>query len=216
MAHSALFLCDHDADHPVTGIVAPDGRNCQMELSISVGRKLMSLGGGRFIDTRYKARVSLPFEDVDATLTGRNQSVIPLLPSVVDTRDGDFNDRHSRTKSVLDIYLTQWRGGTRLSGFDVSYIGLRDRNAVFDQSTGGQIAHTFGLRIFGDDGAWYWNVEAALQRNKFAGHRARACQATRELNFTASLSAFHPGPFIRDTGPARTIRMVGAQTTFRF
>ena len=45
---------------------------------------------------------------------------------------------------------------------------------------------------------------------------AAAWQATPQLNLTASLSAFDPGPFIRDTGPARTIRMAGAQTTFRF
>ena len=45
---------------------------------------------------------------------------------------------------------------------------------------------------------------------------AASWQATPMLNLTASLSAFAPGPFIRDTGSARTIRMVGGQTTFRF
>lgn len=54
---------------------------------------------------------------------------------------------------------------------------------------------------------------------RFIGKQAELAaswQATSELNLTASLSAFDPGPFIRDTGPARTIRMLGAQTTFRF
>jgi hypothetical protein len=41
-------------------------------------------------------------------------------------------------------------------------------------------------------------------------------QASPKLNLTASLSAFDPGPFIRDTGQARTIKMLGAQTAFRF
>ena len=45
---------------------------------------------------------------------------------------------------------------------------------------------------------------------------ATSWQATPELNLTASLSVFDPGPFIRDTGPARTIRMAGTQATFRF
>ena len=41
-------------------------------------------------------------------------------------------------------------------------------------------------------------------------------QATPNVNFTGSLSAFQPGEFIRETGPARTIKMIGFQTTFRF
>jgi len=45
---------------------------------------------------------------------------------------------------------------------------------------------------------------------------AASWQATPKLNLTASLSAFDPGPFIRDTGSARTIKMVCAQTTYRF
>lgn len=45
---------------------------------------------------------------------------------------------------------------------------------------------------------------------------AASWQATPKLNLTGSISAFDPGPFIRDTGSARFIRMVGAQATFRF
>lgn len=41
-------------------------------------------------------------------------------------------------------------------------------------------------------------------------------QASDVLSFTASLSAFRPGAFIRDTGPARTIRMVGAEAMLKF
>lgn len=40
-------------------------------------------------------------------------------------------------------------------------------------------------------------------------------QGNALLSFTASLSAFRPGPYIRDTGPARTIHMVGAEATLK-
>lgn len=40
-------------------------------------------------------------------------------------------------------------------------------------------------------------------------------QASELLSFTASLSAFRPGAFIRDTGPARTIHMVGAEAMLK-
>lgn len=40
-------------------------------------------------------------------------------------------------------------------------------------------------------------------------------QANALISFTASLSAFRPGPYIRDTGPARTIHMVGAEAMLK-
>lgn len=43
-----------------------------------------------------------------------------------------------------------------------------------------------------------------------------AWQATPELELSTSLSAFAPGRFIRDTGEARTITMLGTEANFRF
>ena len=40
-------------------------------------------------------------------------------------------------------------------------------------------------------------------------------QASEILSFSASLSAFRAGDFIRETGPARTIRMVGAEAMLK-
>jgi hypothetical protein len=54
---------------------------------------------------------------------------------------------------------------------------------------------------------------------RFIGKQVEALvdwQATPELDLSASLSAFDPGAFIRETGPAKTIRMVGLEADFRF
>lgn len=316
-------------------IATPGGNS----LRLSAGRKLVSLGSGRFIDRRYGTGVPLPFDGFEAILTGKTRRFTGFYLQPVDTRLRDLNDRRSRDKAVWGLYATQWLDAKQLNGFDVYYIGLRDRKAVFDQGSGKQLAHTFGTRIFGDNGAWYWNLEAAYQRGTFARHRSEAWgagfetgyrfrntllrpevaltadivsgdadpddpklgtlnplfpngkyfgalspigprnlihvrpsttihphkdvavsltgvgywrqsihdgiyaipgllvrsgkdsdarfigkaielatswQASPKLNLTASLSAFDPGPFIRDTGQAQTIKMLGAQTTFRF
>lgn len=308
-------------------------------LQLSAGRKLVSFGSGRFIDRRYGTGVPLPFDGFEATVTDETRQLTSFYLQPVDTRLGGFNDRRSRNKAIWGAYATQWFDAKHLNGFDVYYIGLRDRNAVFDQGAGKQLAHTVGSRLFGDDGAWHWNLEAAFQLGTFSGHRSQAWgagaetgyrfrstplqpeialtadivsgdsdpddrklgtlnslfpngkyfgalspisprnlihvrpsisvhphedvavsltavaywrqstadgvyavsgllvrsgrqsdarfigkqielaaswQTTPELNLTASLSAFDPGPFIRGTGPARTIKMAGFQTTYRF
>ena len=54
---------------------------------------------------------------------------------------------------------------------------------------------------------------------RFIGKEAEATiawQATPEWELSASLSAFAPGAFIRETGPAKTITMLGLESNFRF
>lgn len=54
---------------------------------------------------------------------------------------------------------------------------------------------------------------------RFIGTEAEAAlawQATPELELSSSLSAFAPGAFIRETGPARTIGLAGFEANFRF
>lgn len=308
-------------------------------LRISAGRKLVSLGAGRLVDTRYGPNVPLAFDGIDSTLTTGPTQVRALALRPVDTKAGDLDDRTSPQKALWGLYATQWLNETKTGGFDLYYLGLRDRAAVFDQGVGRQLVHSLGGRIFGDTGGWRWNVEAAIQRGRFDGGRvaawgvggevarqfarapwqpelavtldvisgdadpddtrlgtfnplfprgkyfaaqspvgprnlihlqpsatvhphgdlalsltgigywresrgdgiynipgilvrrgrgsearfigkqvelAAAWQATAELNLSASVSAFAPGAFIRDTGPAQTIRVAGAAANFRF
>lgn len=59
---------------------------------------------------------------------------------------------------------------------------------------------------------------AGGSRSRFIGKQAEATlswQATPELELSTSLSAFEAGGFIRDTGPARTIGMLGLEANFR-
>ena len=311
----------------------------RLALRLSAGRKLVSLGAGRLIDTRYGPNVPQAFDGVDATLTGEFGQVTALAVRPVDTFPGDLDDRASRQKAVWGLYATRWLTRDRATGFDAYYLGLEDRNAVFDQGAGRATVHTYGTRFFGDTGAWFWNAEAVLQGGHFAGQPIAAWgiggevgrrflnvplqpavsftadvisgdadrndpklgtfnplfprgkyfgalspisprnlihlrptvtvsphddlavsltgaaywrqstgdgiyaipgflvrsgedsdarfigtqieltvawQATPELNLTVSASAFEPGTFIRETGPARTIGMVGAMANYRF
>ncbi|WP_077145632.1 alginate export family protein [Sphingopyxis sp. KK2] len=60
---------------------------------------------------------------------------------------------------------------------------------------------------------------AGSSRARHIGDQAEisaAWQASDTLSFSASLSAFRPGAFIRDTGPGRTIRMVGAEAMLKY
>lgn len=308
-------------------------------LRVSVGRKLVSLGAGRLVDTRYGPNVPLAFDGVDGTLSTGPLQVRAMYLRPVQNGLGDFDDGASRQKALWGVYATRWLNARHSTGLDVYYLGLRDRRAVFDQGAGRQVVHSFGGRFFGDAGGWRWNVEGVVQRGTFDGRKVAAWgaggeigrrfakatlqpelslmfdvisgdrdpadgslntfnplfprgkyfaglspvgprnlvhlqpsatihpgrttsvsltgvaywreslgdgiysipgflvrsgrnsdarfvgalaelgaswQATPELNLSTSVSAFAPGDFIRDTGPARTIKVAAAAATFRF
>lgn len=307
-------------------------------LRVAAGRRLISLGAGRFIDTRYGPGVPLPFDGAQALVSSGSIKATLLYVRPVQTGPGNFNDRTESGRAAWGVYATR-RLARQGEGLDFYYLGYRDRRAVFDQGVGREVAHTFGSRFFGDTGAWYWNVEGVIQRGEFTGRPVRAWgaggevgrrfrqvptkpeigitldvisgdknpddgvlgtlnpmfprgkyfgaltpigprnlihmrpsgtihpadrvalsvtgvaywresrrdgiynipgflvrsgrstserfigkqiefaaawQATREFNLSAQISAFAPGPFVRETGPAKTIGMIGTAANLRF
>ena len=150
-------------------------------LRLSAGRKLVSLGAGRLVDTRYGPGIPQPFDGVDATLTAGSRQVTGLYLRPVDIGFDSFDDRTSRQKALWGVYATEWLNESRSTGFDFYYLGLRDRKAVYDQGIDSEIVHTFGTRVFGDTGAWYWNVEGGVQGGTFAGRRRAAWGFGAEL-----------------------------------
>ncbi|MDX3909625.1 MAG: alginate export family protein [Sphingobium sp.] len=61
--------------------------------------------------------------------------------------------------------------------------------------------------------------EASGSKARFIGKEAEATiawQATPEWELSGSLSVFSPGAFIHETGPAKTITMLGWESNFRF
>lgn len=161
-------------------------------LQASAGRKLLSLGAGRFVSTRYGPGIPQAFDGVDATVAGRSRQVAAFYFSPVDTSPDDFDDRGSRQKSTWGIYATQWLGSGRSFGVDAYYLGFRDRRAVYDQGAGRQILHTFGARVFGGTDSWNWNVESALQRGSFAGRRTSAWGVASEIGYRPNAMPLQP------------------------
>lgn len=161
-------------------------------LRVSAGRKLLSLGAGRFVSTRYGPGIPQAFDGVDATVAGRTGQVTAFYFRPVDTSPEDFDDRGSRQKSTWGIYATHWLGNGRSFGVDAYYLGLRDRSAVYDQGAGRQILHNFGARVFGDTGSWNWNIEGALQRGSFAGRRASAWGLASEIGYRPRTMPLRP------------------------
>ncbi|MDK2761979.1 MAG: alginate export family protein [Sphingopyxis sp.] len=161
-------------------------------LRVSAGRKLVTLGAGRFINPRYGPGVPQAFDGVEATMAGATRQVTAVYLRPVDPLPDDFDDRRSRQKAAWGLHATQWLNSRRSRGIDVYYLGLRDRRAVFDQGVGRQVVHSLGARIFSDSGSWYWNVEGAFQKGTFAGRANSAWGAAGEIGHRFTDRALKP------------------------
>ncbi|AHE55508.1 alginate export family protein [Sphingomonas sanxanigenens] len=161
-------------------------------LRISAGRKLLSLGAGRLIDTRYGPNVPQAFDGSEARLTGPTYQITAIYVRPVDTSPGGFNDRTSRQKAVWGAYATNWFKGDRKSGIDLYYLGYRDAAAVFDQGADKQMIHSFGARLFGDTGKLHWNLETLLQRGTFGDGRVAAWGFASEIGYRFTQTSLRP------------------------
>lgn len=164
----------------------------QSTLSLSAGRKVFSLGAGRFVDSRYGPNVLQPFDGLDFAWTSRERTLRMLYVRPVDTRPGHLNDRPSRKQVLWSLYATQLFGSDRNTGVDLFYIGFRDRNAVVDQGGGRQLIHTFGSRFFGEQRNWTWNIEGAVQLGSFGDQRVRAVGLGSEVGYRFSATPLQP------------------------
>lgn len=162
-----------------------------------------------------------------ATEAGRSFDVLPLKPDLIlrfniasgdssagDRQLGTFNALFPKGKYFGELSPVGPYNLVNLqpaATFDLGHgvsVGLAGA-AYWRQSLGDGIYDIPGNLLRAGEGS----------RSRFIGTEAEISvelQATPELTVSASLSVFRPGAFVHETGPARTIQMVGLETNFRF
>lgn len=138
------------------------------------GRQMLSLGTERLVGTRYGPNVPLAFDGFRALFETGGTTVNFLAAEPVRPGPGSFDDRSSAAKSLWGVYATR-------PGFDLYYLGYRNRRAQFDAGSGEERRHSIGLRSFGTAYDWHWNVEAVVQFGRLGDQRIRAWTIGSEL-----------------------------------
>lgn len=158
---------------------------------------------------------------------GRTFSALPLSPDVtvrfnVVSGDSDQGDRRLGTFNAL---FPKGKYFGELSPVGPSnIINLNPRiSGMLGKGFSASVAAMTYWRYARADGVYDipGNLirAAGNSRARFIGKEAEVTlswQATAELELSTSFSVFAPGKFIRESGPARTIRMIGFESNFRF
>lgn len=161
------------------------------------------------------------------TEVGRNFPTLPLAPDAVLRVNIVSGDRH-RDDDRLGTFNALFPKGKYFGELSpvgpTNIVSVNPRVAAkLNKTVSASLAAMAYWRYSRSDGVY--DIPGNLirapgtSRARFIGKEVEATlawQATPELELSTSLSAFTPGTFIRDTGKARTIGMLGLEANFRF
>lgn len=153
---------------------------------------------------------ALPTEP-DATL---RVNVVSGDKRIGDGKIGTFNALFPKGKYFGELSPV---GPTNIININPRVSGTAGHSVSFSLAAMAYWRHNVADGIYDIPGNLVRSANGSTAR--FIGKQAEATlawQATPEWELSTSLSAFAPGAFIRETGPARTITMLGLESNFRF
>jgi hypothetical protein len=101
-----------------------------------------------------------------------------------------FDDSSNTGRTLWGVYAVRAPHATGTTGFDFYYLGYRRNDASFDQGTGREVRHSWGVRAWGRSTTVDYNTEAVFQTGTFDQSRIRAWTV-------ASDTGYRPVPAVR-------------------
>ncbi|MCO5786222.1 hypothetical protein DHB74_07645 [Pseudomonas sp. G11-1] len=136
-----------------------------------VGRQEMGLGSARLMGTRDGSNVRRSYDGLrwDGSYGGAQWKAFYLQP--VDVEEGGFDNTSRRDESVWGLY-SAWALGR--GSADFYYLGLDRKDAVYAQGMENETRHSVGIRLYGMQNGWDWDLEALYQFGDFGDSDIRA------------------------------------------
>ena len=169
-----------------------EGSLASERLRVRLGRQELSLGSGRLVALRDGPNVRRSFDGVRLTVRHARGEVEALAVSEVAAAEGVFDDLADPGELAWGVYTTTRVATKREVSVDAYYLGLRREGARFGATTGLDLRHSLGARLFGELGPYDWNVEAIVQAGTFADRTTLAWTVATDQGLSASLRGVSP------------------------
>jgi hypothetical protein len=150
-------------------------------LTTRLGRQEFSLGSSRLISVREGQNVRRAFDGMRVMLQGDNLDVDVFGFEEVEVKQNGFDDTANAKEKVWGIN-GKWTFNPTKAEF--YYIGLRRRDAAYQQMIADENRHSFGTRLFGSHAGWDWNYEGIYQTGSFGNLSINAWTVASITGFT--------------------------------
>ena len=142
-------------------------------LTWRVGRQEMAYGSGRLVDVREGVNLRRSFDAARLLYRVDEWSIDGFVSRPVINQTGVFDDNPNPDQALWGVYAVHPVSVLPDGHADLYYLGFQNTHAVYDQSTGYELRHTLGTRIWGRPAAWDYDAEFIGQFGKFGeGHIA--------------------------------------------
>ncbi|MGZ8164675.1 MAG: alginate export family protein [Methylobacter sp.] len=146
-----------------------------------LGRQEFSLGSSRLISVREGQNVRRAFDGMRVMLQTGILDLDVFGFEEVKINKNSFDDYGDPKEKVWGVN-SKWSFNPTKAEF--YYIGLKRRDAAYQQIIADETRHSFGSRLFGSHAGWDWNFEGIYQTGSFGNLTINAWTAASITGFT--------------------------------
>ena len=142
-------------------------------ITVRVGRQELLYGSQRVVAVRDGPNNRQSFDAVKLLYANSNGKADLFFSHYVRSRQKVFDDRFNKNIRFWGAYLVR-NGVPVVKNIDLYYLGLWKNKVVFDDSSGKEIRHSVGSRIWSNKGNWRHDIEGLYQFGHLANKRITA------------------------------------------
>ena len=158
-------------------------------LSLRAGRQEIIFGSRRFLNYRERPNLRLSHDAVMGILNAGKWDLTVFGARPVNIGQDVFDDESNNKKKIWGVYGVRKKLPVKFSfNADLYYLGLYDRDAVYDQGQGEEKRHTFGTRLWGKVKNLDYNFEFLYQFGTFGSGNIHAYALASDTGYTVPLS----------------------------
>lgn len=158
--------------------------------TLRVGRHEMVYGSGRFVAIREGPNSRRSFDGVRINYTSSNFQLDGFVTRPVTILPGGFDDKPNTDQAFWGVYsVTRYTPGHAL---DLYYFGNDYERSNYVEGTESERRHTIGLRLWGKEGAFDYNLEPVYQFGDFGDLTISAWGVALDVGWTFAALPFKP------------------------
>lgn len=161
-------------------------------LTLRPGRQELQYGSGRLIDVRDGTNVRRTFDAARSILELPNWRIDALAARPRTPKPGVFDDSTNDDRALWGVYAAGEPALLPAGSADLYYLGFHDDEGTFVQGSADEQRHSFGLRLWGEELGWDWNVEAVYQFGSFGDGDISAWTLASQTGFTFAALPWQP------------------------
>ncbi|WP_298143518.1 alginate export family protein [Flavobacterium sp.] len=151
-------------------------------ITFRAGRQEIRYGSQRLISVREGPNNRLSFDGARILSTFKNGQIDAFyLYSVIDFPD-IFDDRINQDNALFGIYTT-WKNVPLFKNADLYFLGVRNKNANFNEVSGNENRYSVGGRLWQNKSPFRYDFEALFQFGSFSGTNIAAYTASLDASY---------------------------------